>query len=59
MKSRISHHLLKSQEPTIKQQKVNKFNLINTRGKWTIHTLEEAMDVVERRRTSLRKASRH
>jgi hypothetical protein len=48
-----------SQEPTTKQRKVNKSNPINTRGKWSIHTLEEPMDAVERGTTSLRKASRH
>jgi hypothetical protein len=49
----------RSQEPTIKQRKVNKSNPISTGGKWSIHTLKEAMDAVERRTTSLRNASRH
>ncbi len=48
-----------SQEPAIKQQKVNRSNPINTKSKWSTYALEEAMDVVERRITSLRKASRH
>jgi len=49
----------RSQEPTINQRKVNKSNPISTRGKWSIHTLKEAMDAVERGTTSLRNASRH
>jgi len=39
----------RSQEPTTKQQKVNKSNRISIRGKWSIHTLKEAMDAVERK----------
>ncbi len=49
----------RSQEPTTKQQKVNKSNPINTIGKWSIHTLKEAMDAIERGIISLRNASRH
>ncbi len=49
----------RSQEPTTKQQKINKSNPINTRSKWNIHTLKEAMDAIERGTTSLRNASGH
>jgi hypothetical protein len=49
----------RSQEPAIKQRKVNRSNPIIIRSKWNTYALEEAMDVVERRTTSLRKASRH
>jgi hypothetical protein len=48
-----------SQEPIIKQRKVNRSNHISTRSKWSTYALEEAMDVVERNTTSLKKASRH
>jgi len=48
-----------SQELTSKQQRVNKSNPFNNRGKWSTQTLEEAMDVVEKGITSLRKASKH
>jgi hypothetical protein len=37
-----------SQEPTTKQQIVNRSNPIDIRGKWSNQTLEEAMDVIER-----------
>jgi len=49
----------RSQKPTTKQGKVNKSNPISTRGKWSIHTLKEAMDAIERGTISLRNASRH
>jgi hypothetical protein len=39
--------------------KKNKFNPISIKGQWSTHALEEAMDVVERRTISLRKASKH
>ncbi len=49
-----------TQKATRKQKKLNICNIINkTRGKLTNEALEEAMDVVEGRITSLRKASRH
>jgi hypothetical protein len=59
MKRRMSHHLLDHKNQQQKQRKVNKSNPINIRGKWNIHTLKEAMDVVERGTTSLRNASGH
>jgi hypothetical protein len=46
-------------EPTKKQSNINIFTPISTRGKWTNQALEEAMDVVESRTSSLRKANRH
>jgi len=49
----------RSQEPTTKQRNVNKSNPISIRGKWSIHTLKEAMDGVERGTISLRNTSRH
>ncbi len=48
-----------SQEPTTKQQIINRYNPIDIRGKWSNQALEEAMDAVERRTTSLRKPSKH
>jgi hypothetical protein len=48
-----------SPKSATKQQKVNKSNLLDTRGKRSNQALEEAMDAVERGRISLRKANRH
>jgi hypothetical protein len=56
-KVRLQHS--RSQEPTIKQWKVNRSNPINTWSKWSTYALEEAMDVIERKTTSLKKANRH
>jgi hypothetical protein len=48
-----------SQELAIKQQKDNRSYPINIKRKWSTYALEDAMDVIERRTTSYRKASRH
>ncbi len=44
---------------TREQRKVNRCNPLITRGKWTNEALEEAMDVIENGKISLKKASRH
>jgi hypothetical protein len=49
-----------TQEPTKKQGKINRCNIVNkTRSKWISKTLEEAMDAIEGGITSLWKANRH
>jgi hypothetical protein len=58
-KRKMSHHLFDHKKKITKQQKVNISNPINTKGKWSTHALEEAMDVVEGKTISLRKPSRH
>jgi hypothetical protein len=46
-------------KPTKKKSKINIFTPISIREKWTNQALEEAMDVVESRTSSLRKANRY
>jgi hypothetical protein len=46
-------------KPTKKHSKINIFTLISTRGKWTNQALEEAMDAVGFKTSSLMKANRH
>jgi hypothetical protein len=41
------------------KKKVNRCNLVNTRGKWTNVAFEEAMDVIENGITSLGKVMKH
>jgi hypothetical protein len=54
---KMSHHLLNRTDK--KTKKINKCNILITKGKWTNEALKEAMDAIENGTTSLRKASRH
>jgi hypothetical protein len=54
----MSHHLWDRNQQENKK-KVNRCNHLIIGGKWTSEALEEAMDVIENKTTSLRKTNRH